>query len=248
MNQNNNPFGNLTTQGLEKAGDNLGGGGLFETDVYSGNIVLAFAGASDKGARFLEVHIDTGSGRIYRERMYVTNKQGQNYYERDGKKNPLPGFTTANDLALLSTGHDLAAQTFEEKVVKLYDFEAKAEVPTKVQAATSMMGLPITIAVVKQTVDKQKMNESTGNYEATGETRDENTIDKVFHAESGKTVSEFSTLAKDAPGEFQGKWLEKNKGKTRNKAKGAEGKTGAPGRPAPAGGAAKPAGGSLFGN
>ena len=247
MNQNNNPFGNLSQDGLEKTGDSLGGGGVFDSDLYTGNIVLAYAGKSDGGANFFEVHVDTGNGRVYRERLWVTNKVGQNFYERDGKKSPLPGFTTANDLALLSTGHELNAQTFEEKVVKLYDFDAKAELPKKVQAATSMMGLPVTIGVLKAIVDKQKKNDA-GGYEPTGETREENNIDKVFHAESGKTVSEFSTKAETA--EFKDKWLAKNKGQVRNKAKGAEGKSGAPGRPAPTGGAAAAgkSSQSLFGN
>lgn len=247
MNQSNNMFGNLSTDGLEEARDTLGGGGAVDSDSYTGTIKLAYAGASQGGARFLAVHIDL-NGREYRETLYVTNKQGQNYYEKGGKKIPLPGFTVANDLALLSTGHPLSDQEITEKVASLYNFEERKEIPTKVQAVTSMIGKEITIGVLKSIVDKTKKNEQTGTYDPTGETREENNIDKVFHAESKKTVSEFTARAEKA--EFHDKWVEKNRGQVRNKATGATGKTGLPGQAAaPAAGAAgaKPAGKSLFG-
>lgn len=229
MNQsNNNPFGNLKTDGLEAARDVLGGGGAMETDVYNGVIKLAFAGVSSGGAHSMTVHVDCG-GREYRETMYVTNKQGQNFYEKNGKKNPLPGFTTANDIALLATGHPLNEQEMEEKVVKLYDFDAKAEVPTKVQAVVSLHGQQISLGILKQVVDKN-VKDGNGNYVPSGETRDENVIDKVFHAETGKTVSEYT--AKVPTADFQGKWLAKNKGVTRDRTSGATGKVGAPGQKA----------------
>lgn len=226
MNQHTaNPFGDLGTEGLEQARDSLGGGGVIDSDVYDGTIKLAYAGAAQSGARFLAVHIDI-NGRDYRETVYVTSKDGKNYWERDGKKNPLPGFTTANDLALMSTGVGLADQDIEEKVVNLYDFDLKKEIPTKVQALVSMMGKPITVAILKQIEDKNKKNETTNLYEPTGETREVNVIDKVFHTASGKTVSEFVGKVE---AEFKGKWVEKNKGTVKNKAKGAAGNSGAPG-------------------
>ena len=99
MNPNNNAFGDLNTDGLEQSRDTLGGGGAVESDSYTGKIKLAYAGASQGGARFLAVHIDL-DGREYRETLYVTNKQGQNFYEKGGKKIPLPGFTVARGIDL----------------------------------------------------------------------------------------------------------------------------------------------------
>lgn len=245
MNQNNNPFGNLSTDGLEEVRDSLGGGGAIDSDSYTGIIKLAYAGASSSGARFLAIHLDL-NGREYRETLYVTNRQGQNYYEKGGKKIPLPGFTVANDMALLTTGYPLSNQTIEEKVVSLYNFEERKEIPTKVQAVTSMMGKKITVGILKSIVDKTKKNEQTGMYEPTGETREENNIDKVFHAETKKTVSEFTNNVEKA--EFHDKWVEKNKGQVRNKAIGATGKVGLPGQAAPSPAASgRPAGKSLFG-
>lgn len=254
MNDNVNPFGNLANDAasLEQAGDTLGGAGPFDSGVITGPIVLAYAGKTDSGANFLEVHVNAGAGRMYRERVYVTSgdaKGNKPYYEREGKKIPLPGFTVGNDIALLTTGFALDKQTFEEKVVKLYDFDAGAEVPTAVMAATSMMGKQISLGILRTTENKTKKNDNNQYVPTLDEngnpaTRDVNSIDKVFHAESGRTVSEIT--AKQESADFQSKWLAKNDGVTRNKVKPVEGKSGAPNiGGGSSGGAAK--GGSLFG-
>lgn len=126
----------------------------------------------------------------------------------------------------------------EEKVVNLYDFEAKKELPKNVIVLTDVIGKPITVGVIKQIVDKN-VKDSSGNYVPSGETREENVIDKAFHQESKRTVSEIRAGLDEAV--FYPKWVEKNQGKPpRNRAKGAEGKTGAPGQPPAAGQAAKP--------
>lgn len=236
MNPNNNPFGSMSTQGLEEAKDVLGGNfGAIESNVYNALIKAAFAGKSASSDAMnmtfiFEIEVD-GQKREYRETVYVTNKQRENFYTKNDKKHPLPGFTVANDIALLATGHELNAQEFEEKVISLYDYDAKAEVPTKVQMATSLLGKTISLAILKQIEDKNKKNESTGNYEPTGETRETNAIDKVFHTDSGRTVSE--VVRKLDKGEFKDQWLNKNQGQVRDRTKGTTaGKTGAPGRAA----------------
>lgn len=245
----NSPFGSLNTQDLEQAGDVLSGNfGPIDSGVYDGVVLTAYAGKSDGGAHNMtfEVELDVnGKKHQYRETIYVTNKKGEPFYEKDNKKNPLPGFTTANDIALLTTGQELNAQDFEEKVVKIYDYDQRTQVPTKVQMAVDIVGKPITLAIVRRIVDKQA-KDNNGNYVPTGETREENVIDKVFHAESGRTVSE--VVRKLETGEFKQQWADKNTGVTQNRAKGAAGKPGVPGQasPAPAAAAAsKPV--DLFG-
>lgn len=253
MNQtNNNPFGDsLSQEGIESQGDRLGGGGVVDSNAYGAVITAAFAGESKGGAKSMTFHFKLDNGRDLRETTYVTSgkEKGQkSFYERDGKKYPMPGFVTANDIALLATGKGLTEQTYEEKIIKLYDFDAKAEVMTKVMMATSLVGQAIKLGVMKETVDKTT-DSGGGVYVPTGETREQNVIDKVFHATSGQTVSEL-TQSRDvnAAGEFLGKWTDKNAGITRNKAKGASGASGVPGRPAPTGGAAPTASKGLFGN
>lgn len=245
-------FGNLTKEGLEESGDRLGGGALLDTNLYAGVVTLAYAGQSQaegSKAQFVTVHIKVNNTE-FKETYYVTNRNGENFYTDKQDKNkhhPLPGFTNVDDLCLVTTGFGLADQDIEEKVVKIYDYEKKAEVPTNVPVLVDLLGKEVLVAVIRQTVDKQKKNDS-GVYTNTGETRDENIADKFFHAESRRTVTEIQQGIEEAV--FIDAWVEKNAGKPpRNKAKGGDGKAGAPGASAgaPGAGAAQKPKTSLFG-
>ena len=99
----------------------------------------------------------------------------------------------------------------------MYDFDLKKEVPTKVQVLMELDGKPITLGVIKEVVDKNTKNDA-GVYVPSGETREQNEIDKVFNTETGLTVAEILADVDEAV--FKGQWAEKNTGKTRNKAKG----------------------------
>lgn len=239
-----NMFGNLTTEGLQEVGDRLGGSSALESGLYDGVVKLAYATKSrSSNAQGIVVSIDVG-GREVRETFWVTNKNGENFSvdKKDPKlKTPLPGFTSMEELCLVTTGLGLAETTIEEKVVNIYDFEAKKELPQNVPVLMDVIGKPVSIGVVRQTVDKTA-KDSAGEYKPTGETRDENVIDKFFHQESHRTVTEIRQQIAEPI--FYEKWGVKNTGVTRNRAKGADGaKTGAPGRPgAPA--AAGAAGGA----
>lgn len=222
-------FGNLTQDGLEETQDRLGGANLFDTGFYGGIIKVAYVGkASASDSRSVTVIVDV-KGQEFKETIWITTKSGDNFYpdkQDKTKKHELPGFTTINDLCLLSTGMDLASQDTEEKVVSIYNFEQKKDIPTNVPVFPELMGKAIGLGIVRETVDKQK-KDSSGNYANTGETRDQNSIDKVFHAESGRTVAEFKAQLETPV--FKAKWVEKNAGVTRNRSKGAEGNSGVPG-------------------
>lgn len=244
-------FGNLTTAGAEKVTDRVGGGGTVPTGIYAGaKIKAAYAGKSAGGAQSVTVMVEVG-GIEHRETLWVTNKNGDNTYpdkQDKTKKHLLPGFIVANDLCLLVTNAELSDQDFEEKVLSLYDFDAKKEVPTNVHVITGLTGKEITLAIVEQIVDKQKKDDN-GVYQNTGETRTENTIEKVLHTDR-RTVVEIREGFEEPA--WATKWAEKNQGKeARNRAKGADGKSGAPGgrsgAPGAAGGASQSPKTSLFG-
>jgi hypothetical protein len=151
----------------------------------------------------------------------------KNYYEKNGEKKYLPGFIQANALALLATGKEISALDTETKVVKAYSKEIKAEAPTKVEMVMDLLDQPIIIGVIKQTVDKTAKSDD-GSYVATGETRDENEVDKFFRAKDGKTTAEIRAEVEEAT--FINTWKAKWTGQTKNKVKGAAsaGTAGAP--------------------
>ena len=233
-------FGNLSNDGLEETSDRLGGFNVRDTDAYEATIKVAYAGQSAGGARSVTLVVTLPDGE-YNETIYVTNKKGENWFLNQNdksKKVPLPGFTTVDDICLVTTGKSLSEQDTEEKVVKIYDFDERKELPKAVPMLVDLIGQNLFLGIVQQTVDKNQKNDSTGEYEPTGETRDENVIEKVFHDPTKMTVVEARQGATEPV--FFEKWLSKNKGQVRNKAKGADGKgtqSGRPGGGAPQSGA-----------
>jgi len=113
----------------------------------------------------------------------------------------------------------------EKKTIKIYDPELKKEMPKEVPVLLDLLGEDITCGVLKQVVDKTSKNAS-GEYVPTGETREVNEIDKFFRTSDKLTIAEI--VAESTEATFYNKWVEKNKGKVVNKAKGVAGNTGSP--------------------
>lgn len=243
-------FGKLTNDGLEESQDRLGGFAPLESAIYTGVIKALYAGTSSGGSQSVTLVADF-NGKEYKETFYVTNKKGQNYFlnkDDNSKKVPLPGFTVVDDICLIATGNPLAAQEPEDKVIKIYDYEAKKEVPTSVPMITAAIGQKISLGILKQLENKStKVNDE---YVPTAETREINLVDKVFHPEMKLTVAEARSGAEEA--KFWDNWSERNKGNTRDKRTIKDGEAGAASaRPTRAAGASPQAGAapqkSLFG-
>ncbi len=231
-------FGNLKTDGLEETQDRLGGFAALETDSYTGTIMLAYGEKSKGGALGVNIHYDF-KGKQYRETYWVTNKKGENWFLNPNDKNkkvPLPGFTVVEDICLMTTGKGLADQKEEDKIVNIYDYDAKKELPKSVPVLIDLIGQDITLGIIQEIVNKNEKNDSTGEYTAIAESRNQNVVDKVFHYPSNVTMAEARKAEADgttAEPLFHAAWVEKNKGITRDKRTIKDGSTGAPqsGRP-----------------
>ena len=252
-------FGNLTTEGHEETQDRIGGFSAYDSDAYTGKIKVAYVTVAKSGAQAVNVIVDLPGGE-FRTTEYVTNKEGKNFYhpkKQDGtpildKKQTLAGYTVINDLCFLTVEKELKDIQFEDKVVNIWDSEAKKEVPKSVPVAVELIGQEVTLGILKQIVDKQTQN-AAGEYVNTGETREENVIDKVFNTATKLTFAEVREAIKNntkPDAVFFPKWVEKNKGTVRDrsdkKAAANGGKSGKPGQPPQAGqngGQARP---SLF--
>ena len=259
-------FGNLKekTQNVEETKDNLGGSfGAKETDIYTGILSVAYVGKADSGADFMQLVVkdmkssDGVPAGDYRQQVYFTSgkeKGNKPTYEKNGKEYYLPGYTIINDMLLITTGQELFEADFEEKVVKVYDFDQKAEVNKSVQVPINLIEMPIMFGLQKSIEDKQTKG-NDGKYVSTGETRETNDIDKIYHPELLVTVVEAREAEKQdielsqELAVYHNAWLEKNKGKVRDKTtKGGNGKGGLPPKPGASNSSSAPAGGkSLFG-
>jgi hypothetical protein len=228
--------------------DSVGSAGALDSGLYKAKVALAYITKSAGGAMGLVLNLKTDANREIRQTLWMTSgtaKGAKNYYEdKNGDKQYLPGFLHANSLSLLTVGKEIAALDTETKVVNVYSAEAKSEVPTKVEMLMDLIGQEVIVGLIKQTVDKTKKNEATGIYEATGETREENEIDKLFRAKDRMTTAEIRAQAEAAS--FIDTWDAKFTGTVKNKAKGAAGTAGAPKAAGAAPAAAKKPTTSLF--
>lgn len=228
-------FGNLTTDGLEESQDRLGGFKVRESGPYTGVIKAAYAGkASASNAQNVTFIFEMADGE-YRETFWVTNKNGQNFFldkNDQTKKVPLPGFTVVDDICLVTTNKPLSQQIAEDKVMNVYDPDHKKELPKSVPMLVELLGKTVTIGLLKEVRNKQQKNTTTGEYEDTPDTRDENVTDKVFHHPSNLTVVEAKKGQQQAV--FFEAWKDKNTGQTRDRRAikdGVAGPNGRAGRP-----------------
>ena len=211
-----------TNETINNERDSIGGSGPLDSGLYKLKIALAYINKAASGALGLVLQFKTEDNKDVRQTLWMssgTAKGGKNYYEdKNGEKQYLPGFIHANAICLLTVGKEISAMETETKVINLYSAEAKAEVPTKVEMVMDLIGQEVLAGIIKQTVDKTVKNEA-GVYVATGETRDENEIDKIFRAKDRMTTAEIRSQATEAT--FADSWEQKWTGKVKTRTKGA---------------------------
>jgi len=241
-----NALAQLTVDETMNAGtDSVGSSGPWDSDIYQTTVEMAYMQKSDSGALGIHLTLKGADERLLRQSVYVTGgdaKGNLHYYVKDGKKNLLPGYVMIDALALLSVGKPLSQLAPENRIIKVYDFDAQAEVPAEKEVLVELLGQPIYTAVQKQVVDKN-VKGADGSYVPSGETKEVNEIDKFFRAKDKMTQAEILANASEAA--FFNTWKTKWEGQVRNRAKGAA-KSGTAGAPVTSIATAKPTG-SLFG-
>lgn len=225
---------------VKETKDTVGGGfSVRASGLYDATIKMAYLGKTTNNGTSLNCIFDI-DGSEYRENLFLADVTGKTYYtDKDGGKHYRQGFLNADALALLTTGKPLSDCATERKVVKLYNFEQKKDVPTEVECLVGLLGQSVKLGVLQE-LSFKSVKQPDGSYKETSETKETNVIDKVFHAASGKTVNEFRAKVPEA--EFSVKWAEKWTGKVKDKT---AGKTPAAGTPRSSTPAAKPTS-SLF--
>lgn len=220
---------------------------LFETGIYDATIKAAYITDSSKSKSQAMNLILIVDGAEVRQQVWMSNGKGGVTYKdkKTGKETPLPGFNMINALCMVAVGQELGDLDVEDRTLNLYDYDAKAEVPTSVPCVVDLHGVEIQVAIQKQIVDKTKeTSKGSGEYVPTGETREQNEVVKYFPGSAQVTISEIKRFVEglgasfsktimdgnllkaikkmgDEPGDYAAKWLKSNKGETYNKSKGA---------------------------
>lgn len=205
-------LGDDVTQEVEK--DTLGGGGALNTDLYTLTLKAAYFDQAKSKATSLNLIMETPEGRRLNVTEYITSGEAKGckpYYEKDGKKFPLPGYAKMNTLCQLATGKTIDQLSVEDKILKLYDFEERKEMNKSKKVIAELSGVTIKAGVFKIIEDKK--SKQGDEYLPTGETREVNEVAKFFN-EEGKTLEEV-TENKDAG--FAEEWVKAHQGKTKDK-------------------------------
>ena len=191
-----------------------------DSGVYQGTIKNAFIGKSAGGATSVSLEVKLDSGKTIFETIYVTNREGNNTYEKDGVIGYLPGFLTVNQIALFATGKDLyeLESDLEERIVKQYDFTAGRQVDKPAMVIVPLLEQSILVAIKEVRENKTKAGD--GNKRITlAEERVFNTIDKVFHTSTFHTQAE---LEQNKEAAYLESWKKDNDGKLDDRYKSVE--------------------------
>lgn len=211
--------GITTADKVEEINDNLGGSfGVVDSGIYEAKIKYAYLQKSAKGALGLHMEMELDGGQIYQESIYLTKQTGENYYvdKKDAtKKHLLPGYITADAIALFGAQKPIAELDTEEMIVKLYDYDQKANIATPVPMLKALVGKTIQIGIIKRIKNKQVKNDQGTYVDDKSGIRESNEIDKVFHPTSNFTVPELRAKA-EAPAFYEA-WKTKWNGKVDDK-------------------------------
>lgn len=185
-----------TANDIEQSGDYIGRQ-VLNTGVYEAVIKTAYQHESKSGAKAIHYIFDINGSEL-EDTVYFTTgsaKGCKNYYESNGKKHFLAGYTTNNDIAQLTTGKEMSSFTSDTKVMEIYNSETKKKEKTKVNIIPELTGKAVKLGIFKE------------NSIYNDRLISKNVINKVFSAKHDKTVAE--CRAKKESAEFINQWKEK---------------------------------------
>ena len=180
------------------------------TDVYDAEISLAYliSSASSKSRGLDLVLKINNEERSFQ--TYYTNKNDEPFYidKKDNTKKALPGLlllSALTQIVLNKSFDSLGSNDFSKKTIKVWNSDAKKELPKEVDVITNLTGKKVKVAL--EQIEQNKYSDAT-------KTESKNQIVKFFN-DKGYTSTELENLQKDptTQPEFMTKWLEANKGK-----------------------------------
>lgn len=202
------------TEHIDEKPRDYAGFEALDSDLYKTTVKMAYLVIHESKAQGIAFEFDLGGGKIFKIEQIIKTKEGKNYFINTKTKltAPLAGFTVVDDICTITTGKGLKGQATEQKIVKVYNFDKKEDVPTQVHVLTDLLGKEVGLAVIKRLENKSK--KEGDRYVATSETITRNDIVKAVYPDNGTTVGE-RTEKKDPT--WAAGWVKNNKGKTKEK-------------------------------
>lgn len=202
---------------IQQETDYVGGYSVLDSGLYKCSIQYAYAKTAQSGAMAFVLCLSTDKGVEINQTFWISSGKDKGcsntFINKDGQKQYLPGWLMADGLAHLTVGKGLRELEDENKLIKLYNYEVKAEVATQVPMFTELLGKEVAVGIVKQIVNKRIKTDD--GYVDSDETREINEVVKFFDIETLRTISEVRAGTEEA--EYVHKWLERNKDKVVDK-------------------------------
>jgi len=184
------------------------GGVVKNSDIYLMKVIHAFLKEADSGAIGVQLtmkHSDKNKTE-FNTTIYISSgktKGQKTYFEKNGKKFPLPGYTQINDLCLIASNGKLNLGTAPKtkKTVEVYSFTEGKKVNIQADVIDVLTGAIIKVAIARKRVNKFKGGKPTS------EVTEKNEV-ATFLTRDGKTMREVNS---NSAAEFADKWLLKNK-------------------------------------
>ena len=169
---------------LEEERDSVGSG-VLDSDVYLGVVELVYLDASASGAISVNISFKTNN-RTVRQTVYISNRKGEFVYRNKDKKDlPLPGYAQMDAFFTAVTGKGLSSQSLEEKVINIYNYDLKKEIPQTRKVFMDILNKPIAAGILK--ISEERTTKESNYTVGTGEYRNLNEFNKWFDAETGLT-------------------------------------------------------------
>lgn len=223
-------FGNIkTSDDVVKQGDVIAGDySPIASGMYNAKVKMAYARTSSGGALGVTIEFlvtpKTGEPKTVEQTFYVTNRNSENFYVKNGKKFHLPSYNTVNELCQLLTGKGLGDTVTEDRMLEIWNGDAQARVPTQVPVLTGLLDKDVVLCIL-QTRENKRVANSEGIYVDTEEERIFNEVDKVLTTKDNTplTLTEQQTGITEAT--FAAGWVAKWKDKVRDRYKPVAGKS-----------------------
>ena len=219
MSETFNPFA-AAVEATKTLTSNVRQGGLPDSKLYRTTIKAAYfiANAWNANKTDLVFHLELPSGFQHKQAFTVL-QDGKPSFMKDGKDTMLRGYIEASHLVGAATDGKTINDVYgsiEDKMVKVYDFDKKAEVDTSVKALVDLVGLEVNVGLVKQ-VKNKVVNEGTQvspNWVDQPERKETILFQTASSVNTNLTYAEMNGGVAEADAKEADAWAKLNNGKT----------------------------------
>lgn len=204
-----NPFANTKTASNAVVEPSTGGNtfAVPPTGAYKATMQYAYMRQNQNKPQNLDIHFQMtlDNGFKWEIIAYGVLVNGSPYTQKPGEEPKLTyGFNTATRIMMMFANKTLedAANNMSDKIVEIFNFEARKGVPTTVNVFNDTVGKEAWVGLTRKIVNKKQLVD--GAYVPLPERKQEAVLSTMATVSTGQTYTEL--LANEPPAKFQ-EWI-----------------------------------------